>query len=120
MSGIDWTATGGTLAAIGALVSGAWAWLERQKRVRAETSAEVSSAEARETVADANSVVFRRLAERIEALEASQVRIGQQLAEEIKMRQAAQEEAHRLRLRVLTLESAMRSIGAVIPPEVQS
>ncbi|EPG2131189.1 MULTISPECIES: hypothetical protein [Stenotrophomonas] len=37
--------------------------------------------------------------------------------EEIKLRMAAQEEAHRLRLRIMSLEAAMRSVGAIIPPE---
>jgi len=117
MSGIDWTAAGGTLAAIGAVVSGAWAWLERQKRVRAETNAEVAQSAAEESVADAQSVVYKRLAERVEVLERAQLTLGQQLAEEVKLRMAAQEEAHRLRLRVRTLESVIRGLGAVIPPE---
>lgn len=40
-----------------------------------------------------------------------------QLHEEVRLRMTAEEEAHRLRLRVITLEAAMRQIGAVIPPE---
>lgn len=59
-----------------------------------------------------------RQARRIEAMEQSQTAIARRLDEEIKARQAAQEEAHKLRLRVMVLESAMRQIGAVIPPEV--
>lgn len=117
MANIDWTATGGAIAAIGAMASGAWAWLERRKRVSAETGAAVAQSAAEESVADAQSVVYKRLTERIEALERAQLSMSQQLADEIKLRMAAQEEAHRLRLRVLTLESAMRQIGAVIPPE---
>jgi hypothetical protein len=36
----------------------------------------------------------------------------------MELRRRAEEEAHRLRLRVQTLESALRRLGAVIPPEV--
>lgn len=115
--GIDWTATGGAFAAIGAIAGGAWGWLERHKRVQAETKTEVAQSQAEESVADAQSVVYRRLTERIEALENGYKRMGDQLAEEIKLRMATQEEAHRLRLRVMTLESTLRQLGAVIPPE---
>ena len=72
------------------------------------------------TETDANVTLVGGLTERIERLEQSQARVIAQLDEEIKLRMAAQEEAHRLRLRVMTLESAMRQIGAVIPPEAQT
>ena len=70
------------------------------------------------TETDANIELLRGLVERVQFLETSQAAMGQQLDQEIKLRMSAQEEAHRLRLRVLTLESAMRSIGAVIPEEM--
>ncbi|MEN5115837.1 hypothetical protein ABE488_00670 [Luteimonas sp. TWI662] len=66
---------------------------------------------------DGNVALLSGLTSRIEALEASQLKMGQQLADEVKLRMAAQEEAHRLRLRVLTLEASLRGLGAVIPPE---
>jgi len=58
------------------------------------------------------------LVQRVKSLEESQAATTLQLAEEIKLRMTAQEDAHRLRLRVMTLESAMRQVGAVIPPEM--
>lgn len=69
------------------------------------------------TETDANVDLVRGLAERVKALEESQTRLTTRLDEEIKLRMQAQEDAHRLRLRVLTLEAAMRQIGAVIPPQ---
>lgn len=58
------------------------------------------------------------LTARVEGLEASQLKLGQQLAEEMKLRMEAQELAHKLRLRVLSLEASLRGLGAVIPPEI--
>lgn len=96
-----WWAAGGAFALW--LVREIWGVINSRKKERTET--------------DANVALVSGLTARIEALEAAQQRMGTQLAEEIKLRMAAQEEAHRLRLRVMTLESAMRSVGAVIPPE---
>jgi len=81
-----------------------------------ETWGAVLSRKKERTETDANVALIGGLTERIERLEASQARVTAQLDEEIRLRQAAQEEAHGLRLRVMTLESAMRQIGAVIPP----
>lgn len=69
------------------------------------------------TETDANVTLVQGLTERIQRLEAAQVEMTERLEKEIRLRMDAQEEAHRLRLRVMSLESAMRSIGAVIPPE---
>ena len=77
----------------------------------------IASRRKERTETDANVTLVGGLTERIERLEQSQARVTSQLDEEIKMRQAAQEEAHKLRLRVLTLESVIRGLGAVIPPE---
>lgn len=96
-----WWAAGGLFAMWA--VREIWAVLSSRKKDRTET--------------DANVTLVGGLTERIERLEQSQARVTAQLDEEIKLRQAAQEEAHRLRLRVMTLESAMRSVGAVIPME---
>lgn len=68
--------------------------------------------------ADGNVALLAGLTARIESLEQSQTALGLQLAEEMKLRMTAQEEAHRLRLRVMTLESSLRGLGAVIPPEI--
>lgn len=68
--------------------------------------------------ADGSVALIAGLTARVEGLEASQLKLGQQLADEMKLRMAAQEEAHRLRLRVLSLEASLRGLGAVIPPEI--
>ena len=69
------------------------------------------------TETDANVELLNGLVQRVKSLEESQASLDSRLAEEMRLRMTAQEEAHRLRLRVMTLESAMRQIGAVIPPE---
>ena len=70
------------------------------------------------TETDANVDLLNGLVQRVKSLEESQAATTAQLTEGIKLRMTAQEEAHRLRLRVMSLESAMRQVGAVIPPEV--
>jgi len=70
------------------------------------------------TETDANVDLLNGLVQRVKFLEESQAATTTQLTEEIKLRMTAQEEAHRLRLRVMSLESAMRQVGAVIRPEV--
>lgn len=57
------------------------------------------------------------LTERVEHLEKAQREMAASLDAEITARQKAQEEAHRLRLRIMTLESLLRQLGAVVPPE---
>jgi hypothetical protein len=69
------------------------------------------------TETDANVDLLNGLVSRVKSLEESQAATTAQLTQEISLRMAAQEEAHKLRLRVMTLESAMRQVGAVIPPE---
>lgn len=96
-----WWAAGGAFALWA--VREIWGVINSRKKERTET--------------DANVTLVGGLTERIERLEHAQARVTAQLEEEIKLRQAAQEEAHRLRLRVMTLENAMRSVGAVIPLE---
>ncbi len=100
--GSPWWMAGSLLA--GAVVMKVIDWWLSRKKDRTET--------------DANVVLIAGLSSRIEALEAAQVRMGQTLQEEMKLRMAAQEEAHRLRLRVMTLEAALRGLGAVIPPDL--
>lgn len=96
-----WWMGGGALA--GVLVLKVIEWFLARKKDRTET--------------DANVALVSGLTERIQALEVAQSAMTERLEKEITLRMQAQEEAHRLRLRVMSLESAMRSIGAVIPPE---
>ncbi|MGE8282819.1 MAG: hypothetical protein ACN6PX_03005 [Stenotrophomonas lactitubi] len=69
------------------------------------------------TETDANVDLLNGLIQRVKSLEESQAATTLKLTEEIKLRMTAQEEAHRLRLRIMSLEAAMRGVGAVIPPE---
>ncbi|MGR4897495.1 hypothetical protein ACIPR8_19825 [Stenotrophomonas sp. LARHCG68] len=96
-----WWAAGGAFALW--LVREIWGVINSRKKERTET--------------DANVTLVGGLTERIDRLEQSQARMGTQLDEEIKLRREAQEEAHRLRMRVQTLEGLLRGLGAVIPPE---
>lgn len=101
---IDWQTIG---AGLGGLAVGAMSYFAgRGKR-------EVAQAED-----SANVELLQGLVTRVQSLESSLADMSRKLDEEVAARMAAQEQAHRLRLRVITLESAMRSIGAVIPPEV--
>ncbi len=96
-----WWAAGGAFALWA--VREIWGVINSRKKERTET--------------DANVTLVSGLTERIDRLEQSQARMGSQLDEEIKLRREAQEEAHRLRMRVQTLEGLLRGLGAVIPPE---
>ena len=58
------------------------------------------------TVTDANVDLLNGLVQRVNSLEESQAATTLQLAEEIKLHMTAQEEAHRLRLRVKLVKSA--------------
>lgn len=106
--GAPWWLAGGAAALwvarefVGALLS--------RKKNRVETDANIDLINSLREGLD-------RQGQRIRAMEEAQARIGLRLDEEIKLRMQAQEEAHRLKLRVQTLESAMRQIGAVIPPD---
>ncbi len=71
------------------------------------------------TETDANVDLLNGLVERVKTLESSLTDMSKRLEDEVRLRMQAQEEAHKLRLRVMTLESAMRQVGAVIPPESQ-
>lgn len=106
-----WWMAGGAVAA--AIVLKAVDWLFARRKERTETDANVELLNSlRDGLAAHN--------ERIRSMEVEQVSLRSRLDEEIALRMKAQEEAHRLRLRIVTLESAMRQIGAVIPPELNA
>lgn len=103
-----WWMAGGLFAAWA--IREVWGALRERRKVRTETDANVE-------LLDELRKGLSSHGERLRLMEEQQAVLRLRLDEEIALRMAAQEEAHRLRLRVLTLESAMRSIGAVIPKE---
>ncbi|WP_313425976.1 hypothetical protein [Stenotrophomonas rhizophila] len=103
-----WWAAGGAFALWA--VREIWGVIASRKKDRTETDANIDLLnQLREGLAS--------MGERLKAMEDGHSQLRGRLEEEINLRMRAQEEAHRLRLRVQTLESAMRSVGAVIPPE---
>ncbi|HWU70022.1 MAG TPA: hypothetical protein VN017_01535 [Pseudoxanthomonas sp.] len=82
-----------------------------------ETWGAVLARKKERTETDANVTLVEGLSKRIESLEAAQATLSTRINEEMALRMQAQEDAHKLRLRVLTLESTLRQLGAVIPPE---
>ena len=99
-------------------VSAAGLWAAREfighllsrKKNRTETDANIDLINSLREAID-------RQGQRIAAMEQSQTAISVRLDEEIKARQAAEEKAHLLRMRVQTLEAEMRRLGVVIPPD---
>lgn len=67
------------------------------------------------TETDANVQLVEGLSKRVEALENRLTTQDQRLQQEVDMRLRAQEEASKLRMRILQLESVLRGLGAVIP-----
>lgn len=106
--GAPWWAAGGLFALW--LAREAWGALVSRKKNRSETEANVELINQLREGMD-------RMNKRMLAMEEIQDRLAHRLEEEIQARQAAQEEAHRLKLRVQTLESELRRLGVVIPPE---
>lgn len=84
-----------------------------------ETWGAVLSRKKERTETEANIDLLTGLVSRVKSLEESQAAMTMRLEQEIQLRMTAQEDAHKLRLRVMTLEAAMRGVGAVIPPEAQ-
>lgn len=82
-----------------------------------ETWGAVLSRKKERTETEANIDLLTGLVSRVKSLEESQAAMTMRLEQEIQLRMTAQEDAHKLRLRVMTLEAAMRGVGAVIPPE---
>ena len=103
-----WWATGGLFALW--LARELWGALRERRKTRTETDANIELINSLREGLD-------RQGKRIAAMEEAQNRIGSRLDDEIKLRMEAQEEAHRLKLRVQTLEAEMRRLGVVIPPD---
>ncbi|HGM5918292.1 TPA: hypothetical protein ACKP5X_000555 [Stenotrophomonas maltophilia] len=69
------------------------------------------------TETDANVELIRGLSDRVSFLDQRVTAQDERLQAEMLLRLRAQEEASALRTRVRQLESTLRSLGAVIPPE---
>lgn len=80
-----------------------WAAIITRRKDKAETTANIT--------------LVQGLADRVAILEKSQVAMEERLGQEVQARMAAQELAHKLKLRVNTLESILKGLGAVIPEE---
>lgn len=106
--GAPWWAAGGLFALW--LAREAWGALKSRRKERTETDANIELINQLRAGMD-------RMNTRMLAMEEVQDRLSNRLEEEIQARQAAQEEAHRLKLRVQTLESELRRLGVVIPAE---
>lgn len=106
--GAPWWAVGGVFSMWA--VRELWAAIRERRIRRSEADANVELINSLREGLD-------RQGKRISLMEEAHGRIALRLDEEIKLRMEAQEEAHRLKLRVQTLESEMRRLGVVIPPD---
>lgn len=109
--GAPWWMAGGLFAAW--VVRELTGMLRERRKNRTETDANVELLNSLREGLD-------RQGQRIRSMEEAHTQIALRLDQEILARQAAQEEAHKLRMRVLVLESAMRQVGMVIPPETHT
>ena len=99
---------GGALA--GAVVMKVIDWFLGSRKSAAETNVNLD-------LLNQQREALRTLSERVQAMADEQAELRTRLEMEIKLRQDTQEGAHKLRMRVQTLESEMRRLGVVIPPE---
>ena len=102
MNGIDWTATGGVIGALGGIAGGVWAWIERARRSGAATAADVAQSRAEESV-------YKLMTERLTALEQDVARLRDELAQE-------RNHSRALERHIIRLETLMRQAG-MTPPE---
>ena len=107
--GAPWWAAGGLFAAWA--IREVWGALKQRRKDRTETDANV---ELLNQLRDG----LRAQGDRIKAMEDEQGSLRSRLEEEIALRMRAQEQAHQLRLRVMTLEASLRGLGVVIPPDL--
>lgn len=105
----DWGAVGATLAAIGAVATGAVAWWQGRQKAKAQTRADIAESDAERNVADAQSTVYKLLSERLSTLEREVKELRAELGEE-------RRHSRRLELHIWKLEQLMRAAG-LEPPE---
>lgn len=105
---LDLSMVGGGLAAAATLLTGAWAWWQKNQRTQAQTKAEVAMADAGRAIADANGEVYKLVTERLRAVEADIERLRDELAHERRRSRA-------MELHIIRLENLMRRAG-IEPP----
>lgn len=108
MKGIDFGAVSTGLGAAAAILTGAWAWWQKNQRAQAQTKAEVAMADAGRAIADANGEVYKLVTERLRAVEADIERLRDELAHERRRSRA-------MELHIIRLENLMRRAG-IEPP----
>lgn len=105
---LDWDAFGKTLAAVGAVATGIWAWWANKKKTDAQNRAAVAESTADATVADAQTTIYKLLTERVVTLEAEMRTVREDLSTERK-------HSRKLELHILKLENLMRTAGMEPP-----
>lgn len=105
---IDWQALGGSLAAIGAVATGIWAWWNGKKKTEAQNRAAVAESNADATVADAQLTIYKLLTERVVTLESEMRSVREELSTE-------RRHSRKLELHILKLENLMRTAGMEPP-----
>lgn len=93
----------------GVLYGGMVLWLAR------ELWGAVINRKKEKTETEANVTLVKGLTERIESLEKSIGLLESRLTEEMRVRMDAQEENHKMKMRIGTLEHTLRGLGATIP-----
>lgn len=105
---IDWTAIGGSLAAIGAVATGIWAWWVKRGEAAAKARASVAESNAEATVADAQATVYRLLSDRLATLETEVRELRAELSSE-------RQHSRKLEVHIFRLETLMRTAGMEPP-----
>jgi hypothetical protein len=105
---VDVSTVGTGLGAMAAILTGAWAWWQKNQRAQAQTRAEVAMADAGRAIADANGEVYKLVTERLRAVEADIERLRDELNHERRRSRA-------MELHIIRLENLMRRAG-IEPP----
>lgn len=106
---LDLGQVGGWIAAVGAVVTGAWGWIQNNKKNVAQTEAAVAKADAAQSVSDAERNVYTLMNERLTTLESEVRTLRTELAGE-------RAHSRALERQVFLLEDIMRKAGMEPPP----
>lgn len=96
----------GLIGTATAALIGGWLWWIRNKPAQAASDHKDR----------ADGEIFKRLTDRIVALESRQSVLEERIAEEMQLRLRAQEETARMKVRILTLEHALKLNNIPVPP----